>query len=249
MPNQWSRSLEKSLRRSVQRLAVRTGHTVLRAISWSFHLNLPPQVSPASGRTADPTPKVNLSQMPDADLVTLCLSRGAKDSRPFSELFRRYQHHVWRTCYSFVRNSHDAEDLTQEVFFKVYRSLAQFEGRSSFKTWLHRIAINVSQNELRRRLRRPQETETAVESLAEVLPAEDTPETVLSSTSRRDHLSEALAALSPDEYEVLQLKDLELRPYREIVQILDISLSAAKMRVQRARLALMTAYGKLPDNS
>jgi DNA-directed RNA polymerase specialized sigma24 family protein len=62
-------------------------------------------------------------------------------------------------------------------------------------------------------------------------------------------LSEALAALSPDEYEVLQLKDLELRPYREIVQILDISLSAAKMRVQRARLALMTAYGKLPDNS
>ena len=74
----------------------------------------------------------------DADLVTLWQTRGARDDRPFQELFRRHQHLVWRICYSYIRHSQDAEDLTQEVFLKAYRSLDAFEGRSSFKTWISR---------------------------------------------------------------------------------------------------------------
>jgi RNA polymerase sigma-70 factor (ECF subfamily) len=54
--------------------------------------------------------------------------RAATDDRPIQELLHRYQNMVWRVCYSFMRNPQDAEDLTQEVFLRVYRSLPHFEG-------------------------------------------------------------------------------------------------------------------------
>ena len=181
----------------------------------------------------------------DAELVALFQARDGRDDRPFRELFRRYQQVVWRACYGMMRNSRDAEDLTQEVFFKAYRSLTKFEGRSSFKTWIYRIAINTSQNEIRRRSRRAQEAETAVEDMAEYLPSNTSLEATILARQQRHLLQQAMANLRPEEYEVLYLKDVEERPYAEIAEQLDISLSAAKMRVQRARLALRVAYRQL----
>lgn len=181
----------------------------------------------------------------DAELVTLFQAREGRDDRPFRELFRRYQQVVWRACYGMMRNSRDAEDLTQEVFFKAYRSLTKFEGRSSFKTWIYRIAINTSQNEIRRRSRRAQEAETAIEDMAEYLPSNNSLEATILARQQRYLLQQAMASLRPEEYEVLYLKDVEERPYAEIAEQLNISLSAAKMRVQRARLALRVAYRQL----
>ena len=181
----------------------------------------------------------------DAELVQLFQAREGRDDRPFRELFRRYQQVVWRACYGMMRNSRDAEDLTQEVFFKAYRNLTKFEGRSSFKTWIYRIAINTSQNEIRRRSRRAQEAETAVEDMAEYLPSNNSLEATILARQQRNLLQQAMASLRPEEYEVLYLKDVEERPYAEIAEQLNISLSAAKMRVQRARLALRVAYRQL----
>ena len=181
----------------------------------------------------------------DTELVHLFQMREGRDDRPFRELFRRYQQVVWRACYGMMRNSRDAEDLTQEVFFKAYRSLTKFEGRSSFKTWIYRIAINTSQNEIRRRSRRAQEAETAVEDMAEYLPSNTSLEATILARHQRHLLQQAMANLRPEEYEVLYLKDVEERPYAEIAEQLDISLSAAKMRVQRARLALRVAYRQI----
>lgn len=184
-------------------------------------------------------------ELSDLELVQLCQVRGARDDRPFQELFRRYYTLVWRVCYSFTRNAQDAEDLTQEVFFKVYRSLPQFEGRSSFKTWIYRIAANTSQNELRRRSRRPLVAEADVEMMAEYLPAAVTTESEWQTRSQREKLARALVTLQPEVYQILYLKDIEQRSYREIADLLDIGLSAAKMRAQRARLALQVAYRQL----
>ncbi|MCA9965592.1 MAG: sigma-70 family RNA polymerase sigma factor [Anaerolineales bacterium] len=181
----------------------------------------------------------------DDELVQLFQARGGRDDRPFRELFRRYQAVVWRACYGMMRNADDAEDLTQEVFFKAYRNLNKFEGRSSFKTWIYRIAINTAQNEIRRRKRRAQEAETAVEEMAEYLPSDTFLESALEEKQQRRLLQEALADVRPEEYEVLYLKDIEDRPYAEIAEILGISLSAAKMRVQRARLALRVSYRQI----
>lgn len=181
----------------------------------------------------------------DTELVQLFQARDGRDDRPFRELFRRYQTVVWRACYGMMRNSRDAEDLTQEVFFKAYRSLGKFEGRSSFKTWIYRIAINTAQNEIRRRSRRAQEAETAVEDMAEYLPSNTSLEATVLARQQHRLLQQAMASLRPEEYEVLYLKDIEERPYAEIAEQLNISLSAAKMRVQRARLALRVAYRQL----
>ena len=183
-----------------------------------------------------------LAELSDAALIDVCQQRGTKDDRPFQELFRRYKSVVWRVCYSYMRNREDAEDLTQEVFFKVYRSLSQFEGRSSFKTWLYRVAINTCQNEIRRRGRRPQEAETEMETVAEIMPSGQSVETMYQAKYNRELLAEALANLDSSVSEILYMKDMEDRPYNEIADVLDIGVSAAKMRVQRARLALQVQY-------
>jgi RNA polymerase sigma-70 factor (ECF subfamily) len=183
----------------------------------------------------------DLSLLSDIELMQRCQLRGAKDDRPFQELLHRYQAAIWRICYNFTGNRQDAEDLTQEAFFKVYRSLRQFEGRSSFKSWLYRIAINTCKNEIRRRNSRPQLAEIVVESV----PGSASVEQEVQRRQQSRHLALALAQLTPEAYEVWHLKDVEQRPYGEIAQRLGIGISAAKMRVLRARQAIQLAYRQL----
>lgn len=190
-----------------------------------------------------------IAQLTDEELVTLCRERGDRDERLFQELMRRYQRLVWRVCYRFMGNGDDAEDLTQEVFFKVYRNLASFEGRSTFKTWLYRIAMNTSQNEIRARARRPQESETELETAAEFIPDTETVEEAILEQNKRERLAAAFASLRPEDIQILRYKDIEQKQYDEIAMLLGIGLSAAKMRVQRARLSLQTVYQQLNEES
>lgn len=186
-----------------------------------------------------------LAALSDEALIALCQSRGDRDERPFRELFRRHRNGVWRACYSYMRNREDAEDMTQDVFFKAFRSLGQFQGRAAFKTWLYRIAINTCQNEIRRRSRRPQASEMTMETMTETLSDSETPETYWVERAPFDQLAQAFMMLRPEERRILQLKDLDERPYAEVAELMEISLSAAKMRVQRARLALRSSYSQL----
>ncbi|MEW5987739.1 MAG: sigma-70 family RNA polymerase sigma factor [Chloroflexota bacterium] len=188
---------------------------------------------------------LSLSDLSDNELLSLCQARLAKDDRPFQELFYRYQTLVWRICFSFTHNQQDAEDLSQEVFFRAYRGLTEFQERSSLKTWLYRIALNVCQNEVDRRASRPPVVETEVGEMAEILAGGSSAETEYQSQAKQEQLAQALARLPAEAYEALYLKDLEQRSYVEIAEMLEITLSAAKMRVQRARLALQLAYRQL----
>jgi len=188
-----------------------------------------------------------MTHLTDEELVQLCQQRGNRDDRPFQELMRRYQRLVWRVCYRFMGNGDDAEDLTQEVFFKVYRNLASFEGRSTFKTWLYRIAINTAQNELRARARRPQESETELETAAEFIPMPETVEETVLEKGKSERLAAAFASLRPEDVQILHYKDVEQKQYDEIAALLGIGLSATKMRVQRARLSLQAIYQQLSE--
>jgi len=156
-------------------------------------------------RTSDTT----LTDLPDDELVALCQAQGSYDDRPIQELLHRYQNMVWRVCYSFMRNAQDAEDLTQEVFLRVYRSLPHFEGRSSLKTWIYRIALNTCKNEIRHRSRRPQTAESDVQTLADVLPATTTTESEWQKINTRRQLAVAFSRLRPEEYDILTLRDVE----------------------------------------
>ena len=190
----------------------------------------------------------SLDALEDTELVSLAKARGGRDDRPFRLLIERHQKTVWRVCYGFVHNAEDAEDLAQDVFLKAYRNIHRFEGRSSFKTWIYRIAINTSQNELRRRSRRPQPSDTTLETAAEFIPSSQNVEDTVARHSRNELLSRALKALKPAEFQVLVLKDIEGKAYADIAEELNISLSASKMRVQRARASLQTTYKKLANS-
>ncbi len=176
-----------------------------------------------------------LQDLPDKILVEQAKERGAVDDRPFAVLFERHKHMVWSVCYRFVANGEDAEDLLQDVFIKAYRGLAFFEGRSTFRTWLYQIAINTCRNELRRRRRRPDPIVTPMDDLKLADPA-PSPGSIQGEWS--EAVATAMMNLRPAEREILILRDFEGRPYDEIAALQEIRLSAAKMRVQRARIAL-----------
>lgn len=186
-----------------------------------------------------------LSELSDEALVELCKVRGARDQRPFTTLYRRHQVYVWNICYRYVQNPQGAEDVMQEVFFNAYRGLENFEGRSAFKTWIARIATHTCLNEIRRRERRPQIHGEPIEFFAEFIPSEEHAVPTGARIQEPTVLASAVTRLSPEELEVIQMKDLDERTYAEIAQIQGISLSAAKMRVHRARLALRAAYQKV----
>jgi RNA polymerase sigma-70 factor (ECF subfamily) len=185
------------------------------------------------------------SALLDDELVKLCQIVGSKDDRPFAELFRRHRQYIWRTCYSFFANAEDAEDLTQEVFFRAYRRLSSFERRAAFKTWLHRIAINICLNELRSRRRRPPLYDMEIEELSETLPGADLNIGYAESLFSKEQLRTMMAGLRTEDQEALYLREVEDYSFGDIAKFLGIGLSAAKMRVYRTRLALQKAFAEI----
>ncbi|HEY48092.1 MAG TPA: RNA polymerase sigma factor [Anaerolineae bacterium] len=191
--------------------------------------------------------EADLTELTDQALVDLCKKRGAKDDRPFEELVKRHQAAVWRVCYYFMGDALDAEDIVQDVFFKAHRGLPEFEGRASFRTWLNQITINTCKNELRMRSRRPAVVEEELGDVREPIEMAEGLDQRWQGMTGREELALALEMLQPDQFTALQLRDVESRSYAEVAQMLGISQSAAKMRVQRARLALRGALQRLRD--
>lgn len=178
---------------------------------------------------------IDLRKLSDEALVKRVIDQRFQDESSFAELVRRYQGRVFATCLRMMEDTHLAEDMTQEALFRAYRKLASFEGRSSFSTWLYRLTVNVCLNELKR-LRR-----TVHLPLDELNEFPLGPNQVGSDPDQA-HQQEFRQALNelPEQYrEILQLRELEGRSYQEIASRMEISLSAAKMRVQRARAVLL----------
>jgi RNA polymerase sigma-70 factor (ECF subfamily) len=82
-------------------------------------------------------------RLDDREAVLAC-QRGEREA--FDRLVERYQRDVYRLCYRYVNNHHDANDMAQEVFLKAYRAIGRFRGESAFSTWLYRIAVNTCLN-------------------------------------------------------------------------------------------------------
>ena len=180
----------------------------------------------------------------DEELVRLCQERLPGDTRPFRTLVARYRDQVTNTAYRFLGDPHDAEDVAQEVFLKVYRGLPDFRAASSFSTWLYRITVNTSKNELRHRSRQPTLLEPDLESLGILRPAAPSAEQAVTTREQRDAIQETLDRLGETDREALILRDMQGLSYREIATVLGIGLSAAKMRVQRARLSFRELYSR-----
>jgi RNA polymerase sigma-70 factor (ECF subfamily) len=168
------------------------------------------------------------------------------DYQAFEDLVIRYETKVYRLALRFLRNPEDAEDALQESFLQVYRGLKNFEGRSSFSTWLYRLATNVCLMKIRHRSTEP----SHMIPLEETLPRHQAggnsslddwtarPEDALLTKESKEKMLEAMGKLPLDYRAVFILRDIEGLSNVEVGEALGISVAAVKSRLHRARLTL-----------
>lgn len=171
------------------------------------------------------------------------------DKTAYRRLVEAYQDRLFGLVLSLVHDREQAEDLTQEIFVKVWFALDSFEGESAFYTWIYRIASNHCLDYLRKRrpiqisIDRPvtEESEATLENQLEA-PFSDRPEAPLEAVSEAAAI---LDRLDPDQKMILCLRELEGHSYEELAEILDCPINTVKSRLNRAREALKEAYEKL----
>lgn len=166
------------------------------------------------------------------------------DQHAFELLVRKYKTTVFNTIYSVMGNAQEADDIAQEVFLKVYTKADSFKGESSFSTWLYRVTVNRCIDELRRRKNKiiSYETEFNQEEklkLKDVLASRENDITEkLRQKELQDIIQKAMNSL-PEKYRIiLTLKEIEGLSYKEISQIMKISLAKVKIWLFRARQKL-----------
>jgi len=157
----------------------------------------------------------------------------------WDEVVRAHGARVYRLAYRLTGNAHDAEDLTQDVFVRVFRSLSTYTP-GTFEGWLHRITTNLFLDMVRRRARIRFEplADDAPDRLAGDAP---TPAEVYDDTHWDDDVQRALDALAPDFRAAVVLCDIEQLSYEEIADVLDIKLGTVRSRIHRGRSQLRTA--------
>jgi RNA polymerase sigma-70 factor (ECF subfamily) len=174
-----------------------------------------------------------ISKQEDAVLVRLV--QGG-ERRAFDELFRRHQRGLFFLCLRISRGEAEAQDLCQRAFLRAFQSLGAFRGDSSFKTWLYRIAVNLSKNYLRDSGRRgevPMEDEAFALSGSE----RSALDRVLDEEARRQ-LHRVIGDLPAKQRATLQLRVYEDLSFAEIAEILGGTENAAKVNFHYAVKAL-----------
>lgn len=162
-----------------------------------------------------------------------------KDNEAFAILIDAYQNRVYGFVKKMVRNSEDASDIAQEVFIRAYQALDRFDGRSSLRTWLFRIAYNLCIDLARKQDRTPStftlESSEEDESPMEIADQRWDPETIVMDDELAGVVETALANMSEKLKTVLLLHDKEDFSYDEIAETLNMPVGTVKSRLFLAR--------------
>jgi RNA polymerase sigma-70 factor (ECF subfamily) len=173
---------------------------------------------------------LNLTEQSDEQLAALAAREGS-DGPAFVAIVERFRQRVWSVCYRLMGNEHDASDAAQEVFVRLFVNRDKFEGRSKYSTWVHGVAVRTCLG-LRRGRGRRQKHERTVSDEATA------PEAVAGSEAPAGlslDLNQMLNALDEEDRALLLLKYAEGYSHEELAAIFEISISACKMRISRAR--------------
>lgn len=160
------------------------------------------------------------------------------DITDFKALVLQYQDRVYNTCLGFLRNAQDAEDLSQEVFIEIYKSLDQFKGEAKISTWIYRIAVNKSLEALRRRKRKKRWSWlTSYEpDLHEKSAVDDIHPGVLAENKERAGvLFNAIDRLPEQQKVAFTLFHIEGLNYEEIAETMQKSVSSVESLMHRAK--------------
>jgi len=173
----------------------------------------------------------------DRDLVR---AAAAGDRDAFDDLVRRYQGQIVNLARAMSASDADVDDMAQEVFVRVWRSLATFRGESAFRTWLYGIALNVIRTHRGRRskLRALFWTAPADSEVDPVEQARDEDPGIEQKVMLRDAIDRALTMLPEELRDALVLRDIQGLEYREIAEALGVPIGTVESRIFRARQRL-----------
>ena len=203
---------------------------MLRVVAEGTQLQIAPQALP----------------VPDDELVRR-VQAGNNDA--FEELVRRYERKVYNITYRLMGNEQDASEALQDAFLRAYRFINRFQFKSSFFTWLYRIATNVSLSKLRKRDKVDMVSIDEPLNEAGDLPFEIPdhkfgPEQLMKQRELGQALQEAVDKLPADYKSVVVLRDLEGLSNEEVSKVLSLSVAAVKSRLHRGRLVLRDQLAK-----
>lgn len=171
----------------------------------------------------------------DNELISKVLNG---DQQAYAQLVTRYQNYVFTLAFRFTKNREDAEEVSQDIFIKAYRALADFRGASKFSTWLYTIVNTTCITFLRKK-------KLEVHSLGneKVFEAADSLDSgmranLVEQKSRSSMVNQAIKMLSPDDAEIITLFYKGEQSLEEIASILGVEANTAKVRLHRARARL-----------
>lgn len=172
----------------------------------------------------------------DAEIVQAVLDG---DVNAFEALVLRYQKKVYNTVLRLAGDCAEAEDLSQEVFLKIFKGLSSFRGESSFSTYIYRVAANTAIDALRRReaptVSLSTENEEGEEFELALPDAGPLPVEILESRERRQAIRAAIDALPEHHRAVIVLREMDGMSYQDIAQAMGLTEGTVKSRINRAR--------------
>jgi len=186
----------------------------------------------------------------DSD-IQLMLSFKNGDGRAFQQLFNKYKKRVVNYCYRYCGNRAVAEDLSQEIFIRVYKAAGTYRPKALFSTWLFKIATNVCLNEIRRPVYRAKiesidqasDGENAASREIAMEPARSRPDLLLEEQEYQTRVREAMAQLPEQQRVALLLRSAEEFSYREIGRQIECSENRVKTLIHRGRKRMKQILG------
>ena len=181
--------------------------------------------------------------MTDKELIERIIN---KDGKAFKELVQRYEHTVFKTCIGFLHNKEEAEELTQDVFVEVYQSIERFRQEAKLSTWLYRVSVNKSLNYLKKT--KKERAILSLESFVRIDNGElridngefgsEHGETRMDNEEKAMMLEKSLDSLPPNQKIAFTLNKYDEMAYKDIAEVMDMSVSSVESLIHRAKLNL-----------
>ncbi|MDD5565495.1 MAG: sigma-70 family RNA polymerase sigma factor [Candidatus Omnitrophica bacterium] len=175
------------------------------------------------------------------DIDSAIIEKAASgDMEAFEQVYRTFSGFVYNVALRVTRNSPDAEEVTQDVFMKIFHELRQFQFRSAFKTWVYRITTNTAINYYRK-TKRERKDRVDFEGVIDTVRSDYSTRDEVMRNDSESKIRALLEVLSPAHKMCLILREIEGLRYQEIAAILAIPVNTVRSRLKRARQALLEA--------
>jgi len=186
--------------------------------------------------------------------TTLMLRTKEGDQAAFKNLVEKHKLSVLNLCLRFSGNKHDAEDLSQDVFIRIYQAAPRYEAKAAFTTWMYRIAVNLCLNYQRRKKlltffsidSNNNSEENHQKKIPDIISSER-PDTDYEKMERAQFIQEAIQSLPENQRTVVILYRYQNLSYQEIADALEISISAVESRLFRAKINLKKKLASLQN--